>query len=357
MATSEAEAGSPPAAGDKPKRSWFWRLVRGAGVAIAWLVLALLATWSTLAIYFSDLHGKPFRSWQAAVFVVLILAAVVVLRGRRWAMLAVLAGFLCVLGWWFSLSASNDRAWQADVTQVPWAEFEGDQVTVHNIRNCDYRSETDFTPQWYDRTFDLSKLARVDYLLTYWGSPAIAHAMLSFEFSDGNHLAVSIETRKVVGQDYSALQGFFRQYELIYVVSDERDVIRLRTNYRDEDVYLYRLRMPQARARAVLTDYLRRVNELKEHPQFYNALTDNCVTNVLAHARATKVVIPWHYSFLFSGYSDQHLYSSGALDQTIPFEQLKAASHIDARGKAADQDPLFSQKIREGLPCPPLKTE
>lgn len=331
------------------------RIGRALGLSVAWLVLAMLATWSTLAIYFADLHGRPFRAWQAAVFIVLNLVVVVLLRPWRRTMGVILLGFVGVLAWWFCLEPSSNRPWQADVAQVAWAEFDGDRVTIHNIRNCDYRSETDFTPQWYDRTFELSQLARVDYLLSYWGSPAIAHAILCFEFNDGDHLAISIETRKVVGQDYSALQGFFRQYELMYVVSDERDVIRLRTNYRNEDVYLYRLRTPPARARLILMDYLQRVNDLKEHPAFYNAMTDNCTTNILTHARATRVVIPWHYSFLFSGYSDRHLYDSGVLDQTMPFEKLKAVSHINARGKAADQDPLFSQKIREGLPRPPLR--
>ena len=137
--------------------------------------------------------------------------------------------FLAVLVWFFSLKPSNDRDWMPDVAKVAWVQVDGDRLTVHNIRNFEYRSETDFTPRWEDRTYDLSRLRSFDFMLVYWGSPSIAHAMVSFGFDDGQYLAVSIETRKEKPKSYSTVQGFFRQYELIFIFADERDVIGLRT--------------------------------------------------------------------------------------------------------------------------------
>jgi hypothetical protein len=173
---------------------------------------------------------------------------------RKW--LACLGAFVLVLGWWLTIQPSNQRDWQGDVDRTAWAEIDGDRVTIYNVRNFDYRTETDYTPHWETRTFDLAQIRGADLFITFWGSPWIAHPIVSFQFGDDSHIAFSVETRKEVGEDYSTLRGFFRQYELIYIVADERDVVRLRTNYRkDEEVYLYRTRTSAERARAIF-DYL-----------------------------------------------------------------------------------------------------
>ena len=172
-----------------------------------------------------------------------MVGALLTFRGRGKAIAICLAGFALVLAWWLTLKPSNDRAWQPDVAQTAWAEIDGDHVTIHNVRNCDYRTEGDYTPHWETRSYDLAQIRGMDIFLTYWGSPWIAHPIVSFQFGDNDYIAMSIETRKEVGEQYSAIRGFFRYYELIYTVSDERDVVRLRTNYRKgEETYLFHTR-------------------------------------------------------------------------------------------------------------------
>src|SRR5262249_16303092 len=223
-------------------------------------------------------------------------------------------------------------------------------LVIQNVRNFDYRSETDFTERWEERTFDLAKLQGADLFLSYWGSPSIAHTIVSWDFGDGQHLAISIETRKERGESYSALLGFFRQYELYYVVADERDVIGVRTNHRGERVYLYHVRLPPERSRALLLDYLKEVNQLTEEPRWYNALTHNCTTTIREHAARVGPVQPWSWQILANGYLDQLWYERGVLDNSLPFAELKARSDITERAKAADGAADFSARIRDGLP-------
>ena len=239
------------------------------------------------------------------------------------------------------------------MAELPYATFDGDLVTIHNIRNFDYRTETDYTPHYYDKTFDLRELDSVDLIAVYWMGDAIAHIMLSFGFAGRDYVTVSIETRKEVGESYDTVRGFFRQYELIYIVGDERDLIRLRTNYRKdppEDVYLYRANGPPENVRRLFLDYFREINELREHPAFYNTLTTNCTTNVLMHTRVNPGDHAYSWKILLSGYAPLYAYEHGRLDTSLPFEELKRRSHINAAAQAADQAPDFSQRIRAELP-------
>jgi hypothetical protein len=262
-----------------------------------------------------------------------------------------LALFGIVLACWEGIAPSNDRLWVTESAVLPYATFEGDLVTLHNIRNFDYRTETDFTPAYYDRTFDLKQLNSVDLYAVYWMGPAIAHVFVSFGFADGNHLAVSIEARSERGEGYSTIKGFFRQYELYYVVGDERDIVRLRTNYRKdppEEVHLYHLHGPIGNGRAVFLDYLREINSLKEHPAFYNTLTTNCTSNIWLHGRVNPGHVPYSWKILFSGYFPEYLYENGRLDTRIPFDQLQKRSIINPAAQAADKAEDFSQRIRAG---------
>jgi hypothetical protein len=262
-------------------------------------------------------------------------------------------GFLVMLIWWSRLAPSNDRDWQPDVARLPSVEIRGEVLAVRNIRNFDYRSETDFTPRYEDRTYDMTKLRGLDLFMSYWGSPAIAHTIMSWQFEGSPPLAISIETRKRKGQTYSAVEGFFRQYEIIYVAADERDLVRLRTNYRGEQVYLYRLATPLAHARALLMDYVESMNALVERPRFYNALTDNCTTTIRRHVKHINPdAPPFDWRMLANGYGDRLLYERGTLDTHLAFEELRARSLINASAKAADQDPAFPERIRDGLPDP-----
>ena len=319
------------------------------------VVLLLLASvWGVLALLYAGHEGDAAaRIVAVAAFVLGSLAAFIWLR-PRWRALAVWgAGFLAIIVWWSTIQPSNDRDWQSDVAKLSWAEVRGDQLTFHNVRDFDYRSETDFTPRYEDRVYDLSKLRGLDLFMSYWGSPAIAHTIMSWDFEGSRPLAISIETRKSKGQEYSAVKGFFRHYEIIYVAADERDVIRVRTNYRGEDDYLYRLKVAPAQARALLMDYVASMNALVKTPQFYNALVDNCTTSIrthVTHVTANPARFDWR--LLANGYGDQMLYERGRIDTRLPFDELRAKSHINARAKALDRDPGFSQGIREGLPDP-----
>jgi hypothetical protein len=317
-------------------------------MAVSFLLAAMLA-WGTLAIYYSYLPGAV-RYAGAALFALVSAGALLFLRPKRKGVVVSLGLFAVVLIGWFSMEPSNDRNWQPDVAVLPYATFNGDMVTLHNIRDCDYRNENDYTVRHYDKTFNLNKLRSVDLFLVYWGSPLIAHTMLSFGFDGDSYLCISIETRKEVGEEYSSLKGFFRQYELTYVVADERDVVRLRTNYRNEDVYLYRLKARFETKRKVFLDYLRQVNRLKDRPEWYNALTSNCTTNIRGHTAPYNPDAKLDWRILINGHVDEFVYEQGALDQSLPFPELKARSHINAPGKAADQDPAFSREIRKGLP-------
>lgn len=311
-------------------------------------LLAAMALWLKLPA-----PGLVRGSAGATLVVLAIAAAWTVLTARVWLrVVAYAAALLCVGVWWSTLQPSNDRDWLADVARPATAELNGDLVTIRNLRNFDYRTETDYYEQWETRTYDLSKITGVDIFLSYWSSPAIAHTILSWEFADGPPLAISIETRKEKGESYSSIRGFFREYELYYVVADERDLVRLRTNYRGEQVFLYRIKMPVETARAILMSYLEEINRLADHPRWYNAATHNCTTALRKHVMHVAGNNPFDWRILVNGYGDQMMYERGTIDTKLPFAELKKVSDITMRAKAADQDPDFSTRIREGIPTP-----
>jgi hypothetical protein len=312
--------------------------------------ILLASGWACLALWLD----APGPSWLRASLAVLFgaLAVAAIVAGRR-ARLAFLAAFALVLAGWLSLPPRQDRPWLPDVARPAYAEIEGDRVTLHNVRDFTYRSETDYEPRWETRTLDLAKLEGVDLFLSYWGPTLIAHTIMSWQFSDGQHLAVSIETRKEEGEAYSALKGFFRQFELYYVVADERDVVALRTNHRGEQVFLYRLAAPPERARRVLLTYLEHINELAAEPRWYNALTHNCTTSIRLNVQQAGGSIPWDWRFLVNGRADELLYERGSVNRALPFAELRARSDVTSRARAAGDGPDFSARIREGLPARP----
>jgi Domain of unknown function (DUF4105) len=334
------------------------RTAKIAGFVVLGVFLLAATTWGVLAIHYSDLEGEGLRTTMAAGFAIAGLAALVALVSSRWRW-RMLTGFVPVFAivviYWTNIEPSNDRAWQPDVTVLPYATFDGELVTVYNIRNSEYRSETDFHPAYYDRTFDLRELQSVDVIASYWMGPAIAHVFLSFGFGGQDYLAISIETRKEQGEGYSTISGFFKQYELIYVVADERDLIRVRTNFRNESpeqVYLYRVRGRGENARFLFLEYMRKINALKDKPEFYNTLTTNCTGNIWLHTRVNPGHLPFSWKILLSGYVPEYLYEAGRLDMSLPFYELKRRSLVNARAQEADAAEDFSQRIRAGLPLP-----
>ena len=332
----------------------------GRALLIVLLSIAIVAMtgWGALAIYYSNLPREDVRRILALAFAIFGAAVLVwylfSAKPTR-PLLVFFAAFLLLVSWWSTIPPKQDRDWAPEYARLPYATINGDLVTIHNIRNFDYRTETDFTPRYYDKTFDLRQLDSVDVIASYWMGDAIAHIFLSFGFSGKDFIAISIETRRQRHQSYSTIAGFFKQYELFYVVADERDLIRLRTNYRKdppEDVYIYRTRAPADNARRLFLDYIREINSLAEKPEFYNALTTNCTTSILTHTRVNRGDVPLSWKILLSGYVPQYLYERHAIDTSLPLEELKRRSHINAAAQASDNAADFSQRIRASLPMP-----
>ena len=315
-----------------------------------WFVLALMTLWAVAALYV-DIRVAALRIPVTVIYSIVITAILVKVKPWPWAAALCFAGFVIVLIWWLSLKPSNAGDWQADADRTAWIETNGDRVTIHNLRNCDYRTETDYSNCWSDRTVYLSQLRYVDLFFTTWGSKYIGHPILSFQFGDNDHIAFSIEARYKVGQSYSAVLGFFRQYELIFIAADERDVIRLRTNYRkDEQVFLYRTTISPDRAREIFLLYADYLNELRDHPEWYNAITRNCTTTLDRQiAKDMKNPQPWNYQILLNGTLDELLCERGRLvTGGLPFPELKQREHINPSAQAADGAPDWSTLIRAG---------
>jgi hypothetical protein len=345
----EEKMSSPAPNNPKPMPIWL-KVLRAIGIAILWLILALLTVWAIAALYV-DVRIAALRIPLALIYLVGIIAVLFKYKGSGRAAACCLAGFGCVLAWWFTLKPTNDANWQPDVARTAWTDVDGDRITIHNFRNCDYRSETDYSNCWSDRTFSLSELRAVDFFLTNWGIPFASHPIVSFQFGDNEHVAFSIEVRYKVGQTYSTILGFFRQFELIILTADERDVIRLRTNYRkDEEVYMYRVQAPPETVRAMFFTYISYQNSLKDHPEWYNALTRNCTTTLDQQLAAdVNNPQPWNYQLVLNGTLDKLLYDRGRLvTGGLSFPELKQREHINAAAQAANQSPDFSALIRAG---------
>jgi len=251
---------------------------------------------------------------------------------------------------------SNDRDWRPDVARLATAQVQGERATVRNVRNFRYRTVEDFDERWEERTLELSRLDGLDVFFVDWGPRLYNHTILSWSFADGQRLAISVEVRKTRGQKYSAWKAFFRTYELVYVVADENDVIKLRTNFRGEQVYLYRVRTSQAAARALLLDYFEAINAIARRPRWYNALTANCTTVARERVVQAGGKLPLSWRIFANAYLPQLLYRQGTFDRSRPFAELKAISHINERARAVREGEDFSARIREGLPMPPLRT-
>jgi hypothetical protein len=317
---------------------------------LAFPVFALAIAWGAAAIAIDGPASPGLSRGLAAVFGLASIACLLALRPFSRGLIAFCVLLLGVLAWWLSLAPSQDREWLPDVANPASAVFEGDRVTVRNVRNFHYRSETDYDERWEERSYDLSKLRGLDMFFSHWGSPHIAHTIASWDFEGSEPLAISIETRKEQGEEYSAVLGFFRQFELYYVVADERDLVKLRTHHRDEDVYLYRLRMPTDQARELLVDYLEEVNRLSREPKWYNALTHNCTTTIRLHMQQVGIRNPFQWQLIVNGHLPELGHRRGQVNNDLPFAELKQRSFVSPVALALGPDESYSQGIRRGLP-------
>src|SRR5215469_2314705 len=293
--------------------------------AITALIVCLLlsAIWANLAIAYQLPGSAGLRiaaCLSLSVMAVAALAALVLRRHWR-AVMIYAAAWVLVVGWTIAINASNDKNWAADVAHSITGTIDGDRLTVRNLRDFSWRTETDYTEHWEQRTYDLSKLRSLDLFLVYWMGPTIAHTITSFGFGDGRHLDFSIELRRTQNDQYSAIAGFFKTHELIYIGADERDLMTLR-KVRNEQIELYRLRTPPERARALLVEYINQANDLAARPRFYNTLTTNCTTTIFTMMRTVTSSIPFDWRIVLTGYLPDYLYEHGALDTRIPLDEL-----------------------------------
>jgi hypothetical protein len=317
--------------------------------AAGFLVGSVLLGWAALAIYYSNLPWAWLRVVLAIVFLVFGIWASWLTR--RPLMKWVFAGvFLGVIVAWSTIQPSHDRRWRPEVAVMPRVAIEGDRVRITGVRNFDYRTRNDFTVHYEEREVLLSHLIHVDFYVSYWVPGLVAHTFVSFIFDNAPPLSISIETRPEVGEDFAPIASLFKQFELIYVVGDERDLVRLRTNYRGEEVYLYRLNVSSESTRRLLMVYLKRINDLADRAEFYHLLSNSCTINIVRYANAAGRVGRFNIRHLFNGLIDGYLYNSGRIDTTLPFDELRRRSRINEAARAADQAPDFSQRIRVSVP-------
>ena len=316
---------------------------------LAWLAVA----WGALALWYQVPVDMPaIRAAVSALWVVLTsLALIRGWRKRRWGGLVLVAiAFVALLAWWSTLQPSNDRDWADDVARTTTGSVQGNIVTLSQVRDFDWRSENHYTPRWDARSYDLDRLRSVDMILSYWMGPAIAHTLVSFGFDDGEQLVFSVEIRKERDEAFSALGCFFKKFETSVIAARERDIVRVRTNMRGEDDYLYRIDMQPEAMRSLFLAYVDEANALARKPQFYNTLTANCTTIVYHMVQRIIYGLPLDYRVVLSGYLPSYVYEVGGLIDSVPLEELTARGRITDRARAADRDPDFSAAIRRGVP-------
>jgi len=304
-------------------------------------------------VYFArSAGGIPALAWSAAWIAVTLVAVTGAQFDPKLAYGLFLVAVVIWTAWWMRIRAAADLKWVAENAYQTTGKIEGDIATLKYVRNFEWKTKREFTPRWEDRTYDLGKLVALDVFVCTWGDPRIAHTILSFVFEDAPPLAMTIETRREVGEKWTALAGFMKSYEIIFIGADERDVIRNRVNVRGEDVRLYRVASNAEMRRKLFEAYLARMNALAERPRFYNTVFMNCTTEIARLVRAAGHKFPLDWRILVSGYLAEFLYRLELLDNRMPFDTLRAAADIRARSLAADAAQDYWRRIRDGLPDP-----
>jgi hypothetical protein len=331
------------------------RWLRVAATLLATAAIAGCAIWGALALWYQAPGGPALKILCMALWGAIGIACAFALWMRRIArgLLGFALAFGALLVWWYGLEPTNNRLWADDVAQVTSGTVEGNRVTMHNVRNFLWRSDSDYTPRWETRSYDLDRLESVDMILSYWGSPAIAHLLVSFGFDGGDYLTFSVEIRREKHEEFSEIGGFFNEFELSVIAADERDIVQVRTNVRDESDYLYRMRLPAPAMRSLFLAYIGESNRLAESPRFYNTVTGNCTTLVYHMMKHIVGHLPFDYRVLLSGYLPEYAYSVGGLDNRYPLEVLRSLGYVSERAKKANGSADFSALIRQGVP--PLK--
>jgi hypothetical protein len=325
--------------------------MRFAATLLATLIVGCSAAWGAFALWYQRPGGQVQKTLSVLLWACLSMILVIALwQGRAAFALPIFAAlFGALLIWWRGILPSNDRIWADDVAQMTTGSVDADRVTLYNVRNFDWRSDTDYTQRWETRSYDLGRLNSVDMIVSYWTVPAIAHMLISFGFGGGEHVVFSVEVRREKTEKYSEIGGFFKEFELSIIAADERDVIRVRTNVRGEDAYLYPVRMPASSMRSLFLGYVEEANALVRTPRFYNTLTVNCTTLVYHMMERIVGYLPLNYRLILSGYLPEYVYRVGGLDQRYPLQELRARGRITDRARRADRSASFSADIRQGI--------
>ena len=325
------------------------KFFRAIFVILKGLVLLIPVIWGALYLFYSNLPWSTVRLVLAIVFVVFGVWAIWLNR-RTIPRLVFAVTFIAVFAWFVSIPPSHNRVWRTDVEVMPRAIIEGDQVKLTGFRNFDFKSRNDFSKIYEERVVSISDITSVDLFISYWKIGPVAHTFVSFNFGNGPPVSISIETRPEIHEGYDPLASIFKEYELIYVVGDERDIVRWRTNFRDEDVFLYRINASPEAAQRLFMVYLERINELADGAEWYHLFKNNCGLNIVRYANSAGRVGSFDIRHLLNGWLDRYFYDAGFVDTTLPFEELRRRSQINEAALAANDDPEFSQAIRKSLP-------
>jgi hypothetical protein len=331
------------------RRHLLYRLLVWLTTGLWFLCRVVLILWAALAIYYSNVPWPSLRLALAITFAAFAIW-VIWLSSQRRMSVALIVLYLGVVAWWVSISPSHERPWRPEVAVMPRALIDGDRVRITGVRNFGYRGRDDFTVRYEERELSLSHLSGVDFYVSYWSEGLVGHTFLSFIFDNAAPLSVSIETRPEVGEVFAPIASLFKQFELIYVVGDERDIVGVRTNHRRETVYLYHLNTSREKARRLLLIYLARINELADRPEFYHLLSNSCTINIIRYANAAGRVGNLEIRHLLNGLIDGYLYDSGRIDTSLPYDELRRRSLINEPAQAAGDAPDFSERIRASLP-------
>ena len=323
-----------------------------AGKVAATLAVFLATAWGAAALWFKLSEDALLTRFGVVTWSLVGVCPIVAFWSGHFpaGILAFALSFALLLAWWLRLEPSNDRVWNDDVACMTSGIASGDTVTLQNVRNFEWRSRTDFDARWETRLYDLGRLRSLDMILSYWAGPAIAHTLVSFGFEGGDKVVFTVEIRRRRGQLFSEIGGFFKMYELSIVAATERDAVRVRTNVRGEDDYLYRVRMAPAQIRSLFLAYVEAANRLVDAPRFYNTITANCTTIIYQMVARIVGRLPLSPRLLLSGYLPEYVHAIGGLDGRHTVRELRAFGRITDRARAADQSPSFSAEIRHGIP-------